>query len=139
MLDCNIDSQVCARLFPAPTPVPGVPPNNDALPSVHVPATITCRTCGAIDAPVVGPGAGPHVARALCSACGAFVTWLSKYTPEEKHARRRLAGWQAMMQRAPSAPQLAYLQALGDTQPLPATRAEASARIDVFVRGKVQP
>jgi hypothetical protein len=60
-------------------------------PDVFLPETITCRTCGAIDAPVVGPGAGPHVARALCRACGAFVLWLSRYSPAERDERRRVA------------------------------------------------
>jgi hypothetical protein len=121
---------------PLPAPVRSAPVNNDTLPSVYVPDSMTCRRCGVIAAPVVGPGSGPHIARALCSACGTFIDWLSRYSPEEKHARRRLAGWRAMMQRAPSAPQLAYLKALGDRQPLPTTMAEACARIDALRKGE---
>lgn len=40
------------------------------------------------------------------------------------------ARMRAMQQRPPSVTQLAYLQALGDTQPTPANMAEASERID---------
>jgi len=129
-LDTSLDCSPSREPPPAPAPLPGAPVNNDAPPRVHVPESITCRTCGAIGAPVVGPGAGQHVARALCRACGAFVTWLSRYSPEEKHERRRLAGWQAMCGKEATPAQLAYLHALGYRGDPPADRAAASALID---------
>jgi len=47
--------------------IPAIPP----LPCLH---------CGACAVPTLGPGAGQHVARALCSnpACGHFIKWLPK-------------------------------------------------------------
>jgi Single-strand binding protein family len=38
---------------------------------------LPCPTCGVIDTPVLGPGAGQHVARALCPQ-GHFIKWLPK-------------------------------------------------------------
>jgi len=66
-----------------------------------------------------------------------FLKWLSQYSPAERHTRRQQARLQAMAQRPPSARQLAYLQALGDGGPVPATMAEASERIDALVHGEV--
>ena len=37
-----------------------------------------CRHCGVCEVPTVGPGTGPHVAKALCSGCGKFLRWLPK-------------------------------------------------------------
>jgi hypothetical protein len=47
-------------------------------------------------------------------------------------AHRQHALRQAMAQRPPSVPQLAFLKALGDTLPAPVTMAEASARIEAL-------
>jgi len=63
--------------------------------------------------------------------------WLSKYSPEECAARRELARLEALARQAPTAPQLAHLQALGDTAPPPANAAEASQRIAHLRRGEV--
>jgi hypothetical protein len=56
---------------------------------------------------------------------GGFVQWLSPRSPVERQARRQ----QAMAQRPPSAAPLASLTALGDSGPMPASMAEARARI----------
>src|SRR5262245_7965906 len=37
---------------------------------------LLCAACGACTVPCIGPGAGQHVARALCSQCGHFLKWL---------------------------------------------------------------
>ena len=102
------------------------------------PSPETCFRCGVIDLPQLGPGAGPHIARWLCRHCGAFLRWASRFPASERTARREAARLQALAQRPPSARQLAYLQALGDNGPVPTTMAEASARIDVLVRGEVR-
>ena len=39
---------------------------------------LLCPHCGGMDVPVLGPGAGKHVARALCSGCGRYLKWLPK-------------------------------------------------------------
>jgi hypothetical protein len=102
-------------------PVEGVPPDPAGLPhSIHVPDEITYSSCCTIDAPIVGPGAGPHAARATCAGCGKFVTWLSRYSPEEKHQRRRL-------------------RTLGYRGSVPEDREVASKLIDVLIAGEVQP
>jgi hypothetical protein len=62
--------------------------------------------------------------------------WLNKHTPEERARRQAQARLDAMTKLAPTEPQLAYLQALGDRGPTPANRAETSARIDKLRRGK---
>lgn len=99
-------------------------------------APVTCHQCGTIDTPALGPGAGPHFAIARCQYCGAFLGWLSQYSSAEREARRQQASLVAMAQKPPSAAQLAYLAALGDDPgTLPATMAEASARIDVLRKG----
>lgn len=86
-----------------------------------------CPRCGVIDAPQLGPGTGPHVAR---------LRWASRFPSSERTARREAARLQAMAQRPPTARQLAYLLALGDDGPPPATMLEASARIDGLVSGE---
>jgi len=78
----------------------------------------------------VSPGTGPHALKANCPDCGGFLKWLSKLTPEEQAQRREVARLKVMAQAPPTIPQLAYLKALGDTQPTPANRAEAFKRID---------
>jgi hypothetical protein len=85
-----------------------------------------------------GPGAGPHAASLRCGHCGRCIQWLSTRSPAERQARRQQARLQAMAQKPPSAAQLTYLQALGDTSPPPATMAEASERIDALVRKEVR-
>lgn len=97
-----------------------------AIPSL--PAT-TCPQCGALGIPQLAPGNGPHAFRANCAHCGAFIRWVSRYTPAERAARRQ----QALAERAihamkgcpATAAQLAYLHALGHTGTPPTDRAEA--------------
>jgi hypothetical protein len=96
---------------------------------------LLCRQCGVLDTPALGPGHGPHAARALCRHCGRFLQWLSRKSPE---ARRR-ARQQALAARPPSAAQLAYLVALGDTTPGPASMWAASQRIDALLQKGVKP
>jgi hypothetical protein len=91
---------------------------------------LVCRTCGAVTTPRITPETGPYDLKSNCPYCGAFLKWLSRLTPEERARRQAQARLDAMAQLAPTAPQLAYLQALGDTRPAPANRAEASQRID---------
>ena len=62
--------------------------------------------------------------------------WLSRFTPEEQAIWRERARLEAMAQHEPTAQQLAYLKALGDSAPPPANRAEASQRIDALRLGK---
>jgi hypothetical protein len=45
------------------------------LPTLPV---MPCPRCGTIDTPLLGPGAGPHVARANCPSCMAFIRWIPK-------------------------------------------------------------
>jgi hypothetical protein len=102
------------------------------------PLETACPQCGVIDRPVVGPGNGPHPFRAQCRHCDSFIKWVSQYTPAERQARHQQARLQAQEHRPPSARQLAYLQALDDNGPPPATMREASARIDTLVHGGVR-
>ena len=39
---------------------------------------LPCPACGACAVPTVGPGSGPHYAKALCRQCGHFLRWLPK-------------------------------------------------------------
>ena len=39
---------------------------------------LPCPACGACAVPTLGPGTGPHAARALCPQCGRFLQWLPK-------------------------------------------------------------
>lgn len=52
-----------------------LPPAQKSLPP------LTCHRCGAIDAPRLGPGKGPHFARLVSSQCGYFLRWLKKPRP----------------------------------------------------------
>lgn len=99
-------------------------------------APLPCPRCGAIDNPALGPGSGPHTASARCRDCGHFLQWLSTRSPEDRQARRQQARLAAMAHRPPSPRQLAYLAALGDPEPPPATMVEASTRIDARVCGE---
>lgn len=107
-------------------------PSPDLLTS---PVSAACPRCGVIDTPKLGPGSGPHVARALCAHCGAFLAWLSRFPLSDRQARSQ----QVMAHKPPSQRQLEYLHALGDDGPPPANMAEASQRIDALKRGEVQP
>jgi hypothetical protein len=98
---------------------------------------LTCHRCGAIDTPTLGLGSRPHYASARCRHCGHFIRWLSTRTSAERQAQHQQARLQTMAQQPPSPLQLAYLQALGDSGPPPATMAEASSRIDALNNGRV--
>ena len=98
---------------------------------------LPCLRCGAIDQPVIGPGRGQYSASARCQHCQAFIKWLSQYSPAERATRRQLARRQVMTGKPPSQLQVAYLQALEDSGPPPATMAEASERMDDLKRGEV--
>jgi hypothetical protein len=98
------------------------------------PVSADCHRCGVIDTPKLGPGSGPHVARALCAHCGAFLAWLSRFPLSGRQARRQQARQAAMAIKAPSPAQLDYLQALRDSSPPPTSMAEASQRIDALKR-----
>jgi hypothetical protein len=60
--------------------------------------------------------------------------WISRYAPAEQARRHEQGKRDAMARLPPTTPQLAYLKALGDGQPAPANRAEASARIDHLIQ-----
>jgi hypothetical protein len=92
--------------------------SQNALPS-------PCPRCGTIDQPAIGPGHWPHTFRMLCPHCGALLRWLHPNTPTQHQARL-----QAMAAHPTSPAQLAYLQALGNSGPPPATMAEVSARMN---------
>jgi hypothetical protein len=78
---------------------------------------LTCPQCGTANQPTIGPGSGQHCASARC-----------------QHARL-----QAKAQRPSTQAQLAYLAALRDADPPPATLAEALTRIDALLPGEVGP
>ena len=96
-------------------------PQTDAISPLH---PGPCPRCGVIDTPAVGPGFGPHTARARWAPGGCFLPWTSTRPP-------------AMAQKPPSQLQLASVQALGDDGPVPGSMAEASTRIDARVRREV--
>jgi hypothetical protein len=106
-----------------------VTPAPDAVPT-YASEPLACRRCGAITIPKITPGTGPHALKANCPDCGSFMQWLSKHSPEERARRQAQARLAAMVHLEPTAPQLAYLKALGDQGTPPANRADASARID---------
>jgi hypothetical protein len=110
-------------------PAAPVTPASDAAPT-YAREPLACRRCGAITIPRVTPGTGPHALKANCPDCGSFMQWLSKHSPEERARRQAQARLDAMAHLGPTAPQLAYLKALGDQGPAPANRLEASDRID---------
>jgi len=110
------------------------PPQAASIPA-HSQA-LTCRRCGCIATPLVQPGSGPHWHAAACQHCGGFMQWLSQYPPAEREARRAVARNNA----PPTAPQVAYLRALGDAGPAPVTRRDASERIGALLAAReVQP
>src|SRR5437879_4581575 len=67
---------------------------------------IACPRCGTIDTSAVGPGSGQHFASARCRHCGAFLKWLSQYSPAERAARRQRSRQQTLEARPPSQAQL---------------------------------
>jgi hypothetical protein len=110
-------------------------PAAESLPDHIRQALATERPCGrccTIDRPALGHGAGVHYARLLCQHCGCFLQWMSQYSDQERLARRQQGQRAAMAGLPPTAPQLAYLQVLGDQGPAPADRAEAAERIDAL-------
>jgi hypothetical protein len=115
------------QLEQTPTPLP--PHVQQALATDR-----PCPRCGTIDAPALGPGTTQHYARLLCRHCQCFLQWVSQYSDAERLARRQQARREVMAQKPPTAPQLAYLKALGDTAPTPANMVEASDRIDALRR-----
>lgn len=70
--------------------------------SVSMTPQIACPQCGVIDTPAVGPGSGPHTARARWAHCGRFVPWVSTRSPEERQARRQQARQAAMAEASAS-------------------------------------
>jgi hypothetical protein len=95
------------------------------LPQAIAPAQPACPRCAHPGAHVRGPGSGPHAARLLCAACGAFIKWLSTHDPQEREARRESARRQWMAQQPATARQLSYLKKLGYHGPAPRSRLEA--------------
>ena len=47
---------------------------------------LPCPACGACAVPTIGPGAGQHVARAVCASCGRFLKWLPRALVEKESA-----------------------------------------------------
>jgi Single-strand binding protein family len=43
-----------------------------------------CPTCGSVQVPVLFPGTGPHVAKAVSACCQRFIRWLPKALVEGK-------------------------------------------------------
>src|SRR5262245_62050686 len=39
---------------------------------------LLCGYCGVLEIPLLAPGAGPHIAKALCSGCGRMLKWLPR-------------------------------------------------------------
>jgi hypothetical protein len=107
-----------------------------SLPSTSFISTVACTKCGTIGLPVLAPGVGPHKYKGSCGSCGKFVQWISDRAPEERATRRETFRTAAMATRDPTAAQLAFLRALGDVQPAPATMREASMRISALLAGK---
>ena len=69
-----------------------------------------------------------------CAHCHRFLRWVSVLSPTERLMRRAKARTLAMQQHPPSAQQLSFLQALGDTAAAPESMAVASQRIDQLKR-----
>jgi len=107
-----------------------------SFPSSAFVSSVVCRKCGTIDLPVLTEGTGPHKYRANCGSCGTFVQWISARSPEEQAQRREASKTAAMQAKPPSEKQLALLQALHDTQPVPSSMAEASERISALLSGQ---
>ena len=105
-------------------------PEQPGTTSPHPGTTLCCPRCGVLYRPTLSPGTGPHACKASCAHCGRFLKWVSLLAPAERMAHRRQALLKAMQAHPPSAAQLAYLLALGDTQAAPTTMAEASERLN---------
>ena len=91
-----------------------------------------CPRCGVIDLPALAPGTAIHYARLTCAHCGRFLQWLSRYTEDERLARKVKSRLTAMQAHPPSAAQLRFLRELGDRLAAPASMAEASDRIELL-------
>ena len=100
--------------------------------SQTLPAATPCRYCGAVDTPALAPGTAMHPLKASCRHCGRFWRWISLRAPHVRRAQRHQAVRAAMEHKAPSAAQLAFLQALGFEGPAPATMAQASEMIEAL-------
>lgn len=109
----------------------------EACVSTHSITPLTCRYCGAIDHPGIGPGKGPHHAAAVCRHCGMHLHWLSRYPPAERQARRQAARAEAMSRKPPSRMQMSYLAALQYAGPPPVNMLAASNTIDRLTRNEV--
>ena len=96
-----------------------------------------CPRCGVLDRPALGPGTAIHYARLMCTHCGHFLQWVSRYSEHERQGRKAKSRLTAMRARPPSEAQIEYLKALGDTAPAPANMAEASERIESLKRKSV--
>jgi hypothetical protein len=106
------------------------------MPNSNTPAPVNpkvCPRCGVLTRANVGPGSGPHHASLRCPHCGAGLGWLSRYSEDERQARRQQGRLEALAQKAPSAPQLRYLATLGYLGPCPANMLEASELIDALL------
>ena len=97
---------------------------------------LACRRCDSVGEHREQPGPGPHRAKLVCGDCGAFLRWLSLYSHAERVHRWEAFRRHVMTQQAPTTAQLAYLAALGDTRPVPLTRAEASERIESLLHAR---
>jgi len=98
-----------------------------------------CPRCGVIDLPALGPGTAIHYARLTCAHCGRFLQWLSRYTEDERLARKAKVRLAAMQAHPPSEAQLSFLQKLGDKATAPESMAEASERIEELKSKKTTP
>jgi hypothetical protein len=139
--ECTPPARVCKHALAqtyGPTQAQTISPEAALPPHVQqaLATTRPCPRCGAIDTPSLGPGTAVHYARLLCQHCGCFLLWISRYSAEEQCARREQARREAMAKKLPTASQLGYLAALGDTGPPPANMLEASDRIEALRRGK---
>jgi len=92
----------------------------------------TCKHCRAVDRPLLSPGTGPHAIRASCQHCGRFWRWVSILSPTERLMHRAKARALAREKRPATPQQLNFLQALGDTESMPANMQEASERITLL-------
>jgi hypothetical protein len=118
------------------TPSHGTPQDPDpgaAPPSI---GALICNRCGVEDVPTVLHGTGGHAWKAVCAHCGRYLRWLSRYTPQEIHERRRMAAFYAMQRLPVSAAQLDYLTILEDPEPPPTDMGTAWKRIEVLKQQK---
>jgi hypothetical protein len=98
-----------------------------------------CPRCGTIDTPVISPGVGPHWRSLRCRHCDRVWRWISRYTLDEREARRLAAREQAMRTKPPTPAQLEYLRTLGDRDTPPVSMLAASQRINILLQNEVAP